>query len=469
MELSNSAREIITNAQMIRMENNHKDLCVEHLLYGVFMLGNENTADGRAVKNLLSREMMNPEAAFIQLKKDAKDGGEFFEGATSVLGRATELAGGGEIGAMHLAKAVLEAKTPTVLALKGLVGFRGQSSPQQPAQPVTPPKPAGQKPGQDNKLNTRDKLLLLALLAAAAESQKQELVNNSGKVGYQKKKRHTKMGLFTYRGGTVAAAIQYFLFGILIPLALVFIVQHFTGFLDRQLPPGLTFTVGALGAIWIFYLARGVSLLFGIASSALGNFLDILCDLGLIAALVKAVQYSWALPEAPVWLRVVASIVALLVLYIGLALYEHLRDEGDVRKVKISLVNMKGTPGKIFFKYLTSALILPTFIGAVIWIFSITPANWFIKTFWILIFYIVWNIFNVGWNCLAMVAEKKRGAGKGFFRFMQSVHLFFFIPLFVLYLHWLFSWTPVKLWVLIVLGIYTVATLIISIIYARAA
>ena len=120
MKLSSSAKEILTNAQALRLENDHKSLCVEHLLYGVLLLGKENSSDGRKVKEYLAKEMINPEAALTQLRIDAKEDSSFFRDAAPVLGRVTEMAGEDEISAMIFAKAVLESNTPTVLALKGL-------------------------------------------------------------------------------------------------------------------------------------------------------------------------------------------------------------------------------------------------------------------------------------------------------------------------------------------------------------
>ena len=145
MELSANAKKIITNAQSFRVENNHNSLCIEHLLYGVLLLGRESSYDGRKVREFLDREMDNPDVALTQLKMEAKDLEQYFRDAAPVLGRATELSGGGEIGAMHLAQAVLESKTPTVIKLKKMrnVVDPGKRQPE-PAQ--RQPQPAQRQP-----------------------------------------------------------------------------------------------------------------------------------------------------------------------------------------------------------------------------------------------------------------------------------------------------------------------------------
>ena len=468
MELSKSAKEILTQAQMFRIDNNADELCVEHLLYGILVLAKENSADGRQVKEIVSKEMMNPEAAMIQLKKDSKIDSGSFKAAGPVLGRATELAHGSEIGCKELTKAVFESNTPTILALKGLVGFRGE--PAQKPNPAPAVKPA-EKPAEKKELNTHEKALLLAVLAAALNSQKDELVNNTGsrrnRVRKPNVRRRTKMGPFTYRGGTVAAAFQYFLFGILVPLALAFLLQKFTGFFSKPHGPFVNFIAGTLGALWVFYLARGVALLLGLISSAFGNFLDIILDIGLIAAIVRIIQISWHMPVIPTWLRAIACICVFLVIFFGAALFEYLRDEGKVQNAKITFMNLRGTPSKIFFQYTVKCMMVPFLIFAVIWIFRLTPPNWLMKTFAILGFGYVWNLLNTACTCCVMSAESRRSGARKFLRFIQGFVSYLVIPALVYFLHRLFHWWPMKTWVLIVLGVYLVLTLILAIAYAN--
>ena len=78
MELSASAKKIITSAQAFRVENDHNSLSVEHLLYGVLLLGKESSYDGKKVREFLQKEMQNPDAALTQLKADAKKDSSYF-------------------------------------------------------------------------------------------------------------------------------------------------------------------------------------------------------------------------------------------------------------------------------------------------------------------------------------------------------------------------------------------------------
>ena len=456
MELSASAKKIITSAQAFRVENDHNSLSVEHLLYGVLLLGKESSYDGKKVREFLQKEMQNPDAALTQLKADAKKDSSYFKDAAPVLGRATELAGGGEIGAMTLAQAVMESNTPTVLALKGLRAVHEQ------------PAPKKQEPEKNGKeLSSNELAMLLLLWAAVNNSQKDELVRNTGNRGNKPKvRRRTKMGPFTYRGGTVAAAFQYFLFGILVPVAVIAVLQHFTDFLGRPAPPFLMFVEGTIFCLWMFYLARGVALLFGIYSGALGNFLNILFDITLIAAEVRIIKTAWRMPYVPVWLRVIACIAVFFVLIIGAALYDYLKDEGDVTKAKFTFMNLKGSPSKIFFQYVTKIMVYPFVIFAIIWIFHLTLPGWLSKAFLILGFGYFWNILNTACSCLVMSSELHGGGGRKFLIFLKNFVSFLFIPALVMYLHKIFMWSPAKTWVMIVLAIYMLLTTIMSIVYA---
>ena len=587
MELSNSAREIVVQAQMLMLSTGGSGLCVEHLFYGVLLLADyldppmdkpEFREDGKKVRAWLEEGgMQSVAAARKQLKTDAEDGGSNFENASAVLGRAAEIADGGEISAMDLARAVMETSTPTILALRGLrnpalaaadaryggklpvlepdmvrdpapvkrekKAAKGKSAEPEPVNPKAgerkpaekaepaEPKPAepnageakSAEPGRDSShpdeetgrdaggragagpaasggragaaggagnggqngeregLTPSQLGALLAFMALAQSQQTDGLRQNMNQgagqgrhAGGQKPPkvvRRTKMGPFTYRGGTVAAAIQYFLFGIIVPfvglIALNFVIAKVTGGRSESATGLPMYLIYLYISLWLFYLARGVALLFGIYSSALGNFLDILCDFGLIAMNVRAVKLAWAMPAAPVWLRVVSCIIAFLVLNGGIVLFDHLRDEGDITKTRINMQNKTGTAGKIYFQSLAETCRLPLLIFAVLWITRWTPPALVVHILWILGFFWVWvNVFNA-WFCLCVRCEKGHHRGLGLWQFLHAAHVWFTITNFVLFLHWHFHWFPMKRWVMIVLGIYSVLALLFSIVYSR--
>ena len=59
------------------------------------------------------------------------------------------------------------------------------------------------------------------------------------------------------------------------------------------------------------------------------------------------------------------------------------------------------------------------------------------------------------------------GGGEGLIKFVHTFYTMMFIPCTVLFLHWLFQWNPIQLWVIIVLGVYTLFSAIMGIIAAK--
>ena len=129
-------------------------------------------------------------------------------------------------------------------------------------------------------------------------------------------------------------------------------------------------------------------------------------------------------------------------------------------------MNLRGTPSKIFFQYVTKIAVYPFFVLAIIWIFRLTLPGWLSKTLMIMGFCYFWNVLNTMFSCLVMSSELRRGAGKKFLVFCKSLVTSLFIPALVVFLYKLFMWGQIKTWVLIVLTIYTVLSTILSIVYA---
>lgn len=312
-------------------------------------------------------------------------------------------------------------------------------------------------------LTVSQETLLAALLLAAIAGQE---IQTGGKKKYFRQR--TKMGLFTYRGGKVAAIIQYFLFGIVVPalpVAVLAVLQMTTDFLPQPHAPWISFIAMVYVSLWVFYLGRGLSMVFGMASSAFGHFLDIMLDLGLIAALVKTATLAFGLQEVPVWLRIVSCLAALLIQLVGSELYGYLKDDEDETKTRIRLSGEDGTPDKIFFHTLTKLLKWPTIGFSFWWILELDLPLWSVKALWIAAFVLVYYIVWIAFVCNGLSYENSRRYRKGgrLAKFLLQFHTWMFIPALVLMLHWTFSWFPMKLWVIIVLSIYTLFFLISSI------
>ncbi|MEA5060794.1 MAG: hypothetical protein VB049_12320 [Candidatus Pelethousia sp.] len=485
MELSKGANECLVQAHMLRMSADRgAPLCAEHLFYGLLLLAKyldpplnnpEFREEGEAVRMLLGERTASIASAAWQLEQDAKESGRSFAEAARFIRRATEIAenaGSQEIDAVCFAKAILESPTP---AIRGLLGVfhpqHAQGDARYPATrpaatpPVSPADAASSCEEADGSLTASQFGAMLAMLAALEDGQYESLKSGANPQKNKKEKRRTKMGLFTYRGGTVAAAIQYFLFGSIIPFLFLFGLDVLTGAITSPSSSFLSLLIYGFIMLWFFYLVRGVNKLIGLGSKPLGHFFDILADCLLLFGLARAGMLAYGIADVPTWLRIGLCIGALLILSVGGALFSHLSDQGDAAKTKILFQDVEGTPGMIFFRALTKELLLPVLLVSIFWIFRMPVPLWLEKACWIVGFLWVWNVIFTMWTCMALRYKSTRRKHKGqvLVRFLGSEHILLLLPALGLYLHWLFGWFPMKTWVLVLCGIYGLLWLVLSI------
>lgn len=473
MELSKSAQEVVTQAQKLRLETGGTELCAEHLFYGILLLAcyleepmdkPEFHVEGKKTRALLEEKIFSVAGAKHILKDNARRDASHFQ-AAPVLGRAMELAGDGKLTAPDLARALLENPTPVV---KSILSANGGEFAAEDAKYRGGPKKGAPKAKPESDL--RPSQVLPYLYALMEENGKQEAAfrENAEKAG-QKVRRRTKMGLFTYHGGAVAAAIQYFLFGLLVPFAVIMVLDLVTGAVRTPPSPPAVFFMDCYAVLWLFYLLWGVVLVLGRANNALGCFFGILSALALIFMLNASV--ADALAASPVWLRVISSIIAFLVTVFGSGLFDHLRSEADAEKTHIQYTfkRIEGTPSKIFFQLVTTELQAPLLVICWYWIFTPEIPLWLNRALWIMGFCWVFNIFMILYTCLdlRLQASIRRGRGKGLVKFLRALHLFMGIPELVVYLHWVFGWLPVKTWVIAVLAVYGGASLPLAFLFAK--
>lgn len=297
----------------------------------------------------------------------------------------------------------------------------------------------------------------------------------------QRRKKRTKVGLITWHGGPIAACIQYLLTVLLIPAAALYALEHFTGYVTAPPTPWAEFGIRMFILLAVFLTARALIALIraitvtaGGAGQSVSLFLRGLADLGLIAGIMQNVGKVFfgaglTSPDFPNWLKIVGGVAAVFTLSACVVLYGALNYTEQQKRKKIKYGNSEGRVGQVMLRNLTSQLLFPTAVLTGLWAYTGTLEDWQVKTFWILGFIIAWSIPNNIISCISLAAEAPwyRGGGKGFFRFLRAFYTFMFIPLLVLFLHWLFGWFPMQLWVMIVLGVYLLITLLGSVIYAR--
>ncbi len=327
-----------------------------------------------------------------------------------------------------------------------------------------------QRPSADRsekKPTTSDRNALLALLAAYEVKNHTQSKNGVQKRNGKKPKRYTKLGAFTYRGGAFAAGLQYFLFGLLVPLGLIYLLDRFTGAFSYPPTLFITFLIYSFIVFWMYYILRGVILLIGRANLPLQHFLDLLAFGALLFGFARAYSISYNLFWMPTWLKSVLCAVWLLTLLFGASMFPYLVDQQDMTKTRILFQNVEGTPSMIFFRFLTKQLILPLLIAGFFWIFPVSAPDWLMKVFGILAFFWVWNLLFTMWQCvnLRYEASSRVHRGKVFTAFMLREQVLALPFALVFFLYWLFDWFPMQAWVIAVIGVYGFIWLGLSLFY----
>ena len=491
MELNSSAQELLTRAQMLRLSRNSGDLTQEHILLAALSADDEGYLDAEDAAELhavLSALLTDEAEARAELQSCLNSGSTPAQSngmaVIAAAGDRAERRNDGVITPALLCEALFESPSPLIRTLmrgdpaatvyeqeddvtvSEQLPFAGSpdsdsdpddwSDPWEDSEDDEDEDDEDEDDEDDSDITDSDIRHFLSALAHAMESESVEVKPNS-------RKKKTKLGWFTFRGGTFAAAVQYFLlcavlmFGGLLAMELAFgwvtdPASHFTAFL-----------VEAYISLWFYAALKGASLLLGQISNAFGNFLMTLSRMAFAFMLATAVADGWQLVVWPIWLKTVLSVVLVLILQVHTTLYEYLNDQSRPFTTKISFKETTGSAGKLFFEQLSKTIKWPMTVALCVWVLGKTPAPWLQKVFWIAGFFLVYGIVNNMWVILAKKKEASRkSGGEKLVKFAMFFHVLMVVPLFILYLHWVFVWTPMRMVVKIIVGMWTVASLVLS-------
>ena len=500
MELNSSAQELLTRAQMLRLCHNSGDLTQEHILLAALSADDEgylDAEDAAELQAVLSALLTDAAEARAELQNRLNSGDLPAESdgmaVIAAAGDRAERRNDGVITPALLCEALFESPSPLIRTL-----MRGDPAAtvyeQEDDVTVSEQLPFAGSPisgsssndcsdpweeSEDSVLSDEDEddededdeddddeddsditdsdiRHFLSALAHAMESESVEVKPNS-------RKKKTKLGWFTFRGGTFAAAVQYFLLCAVLLFGGLLAVELAFGWLNDPPSHLAAFLVEAYIALWVYAALKGASLLLGQISNAFGNFLMTLSHMAFAFMLATAVADGWQLVVWPIWLKTVLSVVLVLILQVHTTLYEYLNDQSRPFTTKISFKETTGSAGKLFFEQLSKTIKWPMTVALCVWVLGKTPAPWLQKVFWIAGFFLVYGIVNNIWVILAKKKEASRkSGGEKLVKFAMFFHVLMVVPLLILYLHWVFAWTPMRMVVKIIVGMWTVASLVLS-------
>jgi len=525
MDINEIAGEILTRASMLLEERKGDELCIEDILYALLSLAAEKDSAEAAWREelnelyaLLVKELGRLSYVKTQIEKRAKSGSAGFSPAGTMLGRAMELAGDGQITSLILARAALDIGSPVLEDILSATVVEDSVPEPEPSvntgniifnslgddsndildDPTVfdvdddrtvfdsnslvqePPVDNTHKPDSEEPAPGNDEAVMRELLKLIEQENKASppppspppvppspppVTPPSGKAG------RTKLGLFSYRGGNVASAIKYYLWGLFVPAALLMGLEALTGMLSAPANDYLKYLGDALIILWAFYLLRGVNLLIRRKNKYLGLFLNILHDILLSASLLADASTVFYNGVDPTWVKITLFAVTVLLLNVGAKVMDALEDNEDyVIETILFRKRVEGTCSKLMLAYALRLLQLPALVCFPLWIFNITLKSWIMNTLLIIGYCILWIYFFNLWDCVGKRAELpavRYTARKRLMKFLENMHLTMGLVELVVILHRIFRWSPMRLWVMIVLGIVSILSLLGSLIASK--
>ncbi len=476
MELSKAVTECVVQGHMMRLGAGRKEetLYVEYLFYGLLMLANcekppiSNAgfkAAGDEIKATLSLRISSLEAAAETLRQAAQGTAGAFVIAEPYLQRAADIAavnGKSEIDPASLFNAIMQKTTPVIEGvldrrlepnLQGVVN--PTPGPKPPAPPPVPPPavPGPQEAGNPPEELTVSQIVRFMDMMVAMQGGKQRPL----KPGSNERQRPGGRGAAR---GQVKGTLIYLIFTAIVPFAIFYLINQFTGFIASPQTPMMIFVRNALLLTWCMMLMMGVNRLVSMRLKGFGQFLSIMTWCALTAGIF--LSYGYAFGEVDIWRRIVLHLLLLFQLITGRAAFMRVEDTGEVFTTGMLFQNLTSTRGIAIWRHLTTQLIPPLLVFAVFHIFELTAPLWLEKTLYIIGFLYAWGTSQMLWHIAAVkspLAQKR----KVFPAVIEIQHTMLLLPALALYLHWLFAWFPMQTWVIVVLGIYGVIWLLLTI------
>jgi hypothetical protein len=287
-----------------------------------------------------------------------------------------------------------------------------------------------------------------------------------------RRKRRTKINGFTFRGGPVWAAIQYFFLALAVPFALMILAEHQWLALSAPSAPLIASLPWLILFLSVWLICFGVVSLARQTFRALAGFLAFLSNIALISLAVCACTHVAGHEAPPVSVRVIASVLTLGFLFVSAFQLSQIKSSRS-EVLNTSVLRLQGTPAVLFFTYLLRAMIIPVITASIFWIFNLPVSNVWKTVFSIYGFLLLYETVHTALKCLKikfllyMPVTSIWGAITA--SFLQLQCRLWFLPLLGWFLMWHFGWFPMAAWLKWIYGIYIALISLYTLIYLFSA
>lgn len=265
----------------------------------------------------------------------------------------------------------------------------------------------------------------------------------------RKRRRVTRLNGIRFRGGNVAAGIQYFLLAMFLPWMLQYgAIRLLVRW--RSSPYLLALVATALAVLWLALVVNGV---FGLLSNSdnpkTAGFGKAARAIVWLAAILTVLAFASAglWPES-LLLRIVLCVYALISLFVA---FHQIHQNAYFSSSTITLDGIPYAGGGIavFFKYVVVQLMVPCIVASLIYLFrwQLTP-GW-IFGFQLCALALLFNVIRAFYICLAEDERFER-----FAKFMAAESFLLMPPALGGYAIWYFKAVPLEWWVIVILAVY---------------
>ncbi len=277
----------------------------------------------------------------------------------------------------------------------------------------------------------------------------------------------TQIAGITLKGGPVVALLKYYLFVLVIPFIVVWVINALKPELLTPSNPLAKAAILIGAAFWVVMLLKGLTGLVGLRFKPFEIFVNTLINGLFVYGAVLFVSDALGRPDMTSFARVLTVVLILLLVFVSKVRLKSLQIMAGQNGHALSTTMLKifGTPSAIFFEYALRSTLLPLIIVGVVWGFDVEINSFWQAAFAIYAFFWAYDVVRMMLKCWSLRYERpflpiKKQRMKKIITFFEAQHLMLGLPAFGLFLMWYFNWFPMPVWLIVIYSIYGVFWLI---------